>query len=69
MATTNPQLPTKENPVITFYQKIGEKIEQVTFTGAWKEVERTRLQNALELLKKEDLLNKDRIKELEKILQ
>ena len=65
----NPQLPTKENPIITFYQKTGEKIEQVTFSGAWKEVEKARLQDALESLKKEDLLNKDRIKELEKILQ
>ena len=69
MANTNPQLPTKENPIITFYQKTGEKIEQVTFSGAWKEVEKTRLQDALVLMKKEDILNKEKIKELEKILQ
>ena len=63
------QLPTKEKPVITFYQKTGEKIEQITFTGSWKEIEKSRLQDALESLKKDDILNKERIKELEKILQ
>ena len=66
---TQPQLPTKENPVITFYQKDGERIERVTFTGKWDQIDRDRLKSELEYLKTAEITNKEKIKELEKILQ